>query len=51
MEVKDSALSLLYLRFDPWPGNFPMPQVGSKKKERKRNSKTAAELKGDYLPQ
>ena len=22
LEVKDSALSLLWLRFSPWPGNF-----------------------------
>ena len=25
--VKDSALSLLWLRFDPWPKNFYIPQV------------------------
>lgn len=25
--VKDSALSLLWLRFDPWPENFYIPQV------------------------
>ena len=28
--VKDSALSLLWLRFDPWPGNFGMPQIEPK---------------------
>ena len=26
-QVKDPALSLQWLRFDPWPGNFLMPQV------------------------
>ena len=36
--VKDMALSLLWLGlllwigFDPWPGNFCMPQVQTKKK-------------------
>ena len=30
--VKDSALSLLWLRFDPWPGNSSMPWVWPKKK-------------------
>ena len=25
--VKDSVLSLLWLRFSPWPGKFLMPQV------------------------
>ena len=29
--VKDSALSLLWCRFNPWPGNFHMLQVGPKK--------------------
>ena len=24
--VKDLVLSLLWLGFDPWPGNFHMPQ-------------------------
>jgi len=32
--VKDSALSLLWLRFDLWLGNFPMPQVQPKKKKK-----------------
>ena len=27
LEVKDSALSSLWLRFDPWPWNFCMPQA------------------------
>ena len=26
-QVKDLALSLLQCRFNPWPGNFCMPQV------------------------
>ena len=29
--IKDPALSLLWHRFDPWPRNFLMPQVWSKK--------------------
>ena len=28
--VKNSALSLLWLQFDPWPGNFCMPWHGQK---------------------
>ena len=40
--VKDPALSLKQLRslmwswFNPWPGNFHMPQVQLKKKEKKK---------------
>ena len=30
--VKDSALSLQQLGFDPWPGNFHMPRDVAKKK-------------------
>ena len=39
-QVKDLVLSLqqlgllLWYRFDPWPGNFHMPQVQPKKKKR-----------------
>ena len=39
--VKDPALSLLQLgsllwqRFHPWPGNFCMPQLWPKKREKK----------------
>ena len=37
LTVKDSALSLLWLRFDPWPWNFHMPWVLPKiKKEIKQ---------------
>ena len=41
-QVKDSALSLQQLRlllwcgFHPWPGNFCMPQMWPKKRERER---------------
>ena len=31
--VKDLALSLLWLRLDPWPRNFCMPQVQPKNKK------------------
>ena len=36
LEVKDAALSLLWLRFSPWPWNFYMPQAqpGEKQKQR-----------------
>ena len=43
--VKDLALSLQWLgsvpgcRFNPWPGNFHMPYVQPKKKEKKRKEK------------
>ena len=30
--LKDLTLSLLWLRFSPWPGNFHMPQAQPKKK-------------------
>ena len=39
-QLKDSTLSLLWLglllwrEFDPWPGNFCMPHVQPKKKEK-----------------
>ena len=39
---KDPTLLQLWLRFDPWPGNFHMPRVGilkKKKKERKKEKK------------
>ena len=29
--VKDLALSLLWHRFDPWPGNFPMLRAWPKR--------------------
>ena len=41
--VKDSALSLLWLRFDPWPGNFCMPWAGPEKKERERERESERE--------
>ena len=31
--VRDLVLSLLQLRFDPWPGNFQMLQVWLKKEK------------------
>ena len=40
---KDSALSLQWLRsllwhrFDPWPGKFHMPSVWPKKEKKKKN--------------
>ena len=33
--VEDLVLSLLWLRFDPWPGNFHMLRARSKKKKKK----------------
>ena len=37
LTVKDLVLSLLWLRFDLWPGNFCMPWMWQKKKkERER---------------
>ena len=41
-QVKDPALSLLWLRlhlwlgFDPWPGNGHVPQAWQKKKKKKK---------------
>ena len=36
LAVKDPALSLLWYRFDPWPGNFCTPSAQPKRKEKKR---------------
>ena len=36
---KDSALSLLWLRFNSWPRNFHMPQTQPKKKKKKKGKK------------
>ena len=36
-QVKDLALSLLWLRFDPWPGNFYMSQGWPKNNKIKQN--------------
>ena len=33
--VKDSALLMVWLRFDPWPGNFFKPQMQPKKKKKR----------------
>ena len=40
--VKDLAFSLLWLRFDPWPGNFYAVRAGkstAKKNKNKNNKK------------
>ena len=31
--VKHLVLSLLWFRFDPWPGNFHMPEAWPKKEQ------------------
>ena len=36
--AKDPALSLLWLRFDPWPGKFHMPWERQKKKKKKKKA-------------
>ena len=38
LPVEDLALSLLWLRFGPWPRNFHMPQVGSSLSKKKKKS-------------
>ena len=46
--VKDSALSLLWLGFDPWPGNFCMSRAWpKKKKKKKKKEKEKREKKGN----
>ena len=37
--VKDPVLSLLWRRFDPWPGNFCVPTAGQKKKKKKKKKR------------
>ena len=39
-QVKDPALSVLWHEFDPWPGNFRMPQAQPEKKKKKMKTKT-----------
>ena len=39
LAVKDLVLSLLWLRFDPWPGYFCMLQAQQKKKKKKKKIK------------
>ena len=41
--VKDSPLSLLWLEFDPWAGNFLMPQAWPKQKKKKKKKKKKKE--------
>ena len=54
-QVKDLASSLLWLgsllccRFDPWPGNFHVPQVQEKKKKNKRKEKLHKDLCGFFF--
>ena len=38
--VKDWALLLLWLEFDPWPSNFCMPWEWGKKKKKKKTNET-----------
>ena len=44
LEVKDSVLALLRLRFDPWPRNFYMPWAWQKNKN-KTKAKTKTKTK------
>ena len=55
--VKDSALSLLWLRFHPWPKNFCMPQAQPKqtnnnnnKQNRKKRTYSLFFLLLPYIP-
>ena len=48
LEVKDLASSLLWRRFDPWPGNFHVPWVWGEKEVlqwiRQMNKASSAQL-------
>ena len=48
LEVKDLASSLLWCRFDPWPGNFHVPWVWGEKEVlqwiRQMNKASSAQL-------
>ena len=50
LAFKDSALSLLWLRFDPWPGNLCMPWVWSEKKKKKNSTIKLGKCYTLYLP-
>ena len=39
LSVKDGALSLPWLGFNPWARNFHMPQAQQKKKKKKKKKK------------
>lgn len=41
--VKDPALSLKWLRFDPWQGNLGMPPMQTKRKKKKKGMKNISD--------
>ena len=45
-QVKDPAWSLLWHKFDPWPGNFHVPWAQPKKRERGGSSLRRKECEG-----
>ena len=47
--VKGTVLSLLWLRFDPWPWNFCMLWVGPKRKKKKKERMETQSLFVDWL--
>ena len=49
LAVKDLALSPLWLRFNPWPGNFHMLQEWPKKKNVYMFNVNSGRIWGDFL--
>ena len=50
-QVKDPVLSLLWLVFDPWPGDFPMPQSWLKTKtDKQKNPKPSSYVTNSRKP-
>ena len=47
--VKNPVLSLVWLRFSPWPGNFCLLQVWQKEKENKKQEKLLLYNAGVWL--
>ena len=47
--VKDSALSLLYLKFDLWPENFHVPLTRTEKKKKKKKNPENQKEKKKFL--
>ena len=48
LAVKDSALSLLWHRFNPWPRNFCMPQTGLENKTKQKSPQNKKQCSGKF---
>ena len=49
-QVEDLTLSLLWRKFDPWPGNFPMVQAWTKQNKTKKKKEKKKEEEEEEKP-